>query len=628
MSEKLPREEEFTDESLNTGLWKQIISLLGPQRKHLYIVFVDMALIAAFETADPIMSRIAVDDFIIGNAPDEQLKWFILAFIVVTFVPVFLVYQMVRHSGMVETGFSYDVRKRLFDKLQLLSFSYYDKNPIGWIMSRLTTDINRLAEILAWSLEDMVWGVFKMIFITVVMLATDWKLALLVLMVVPVLAWIAAWFQKRILRNYRDVRRTNSLITSAFNEGITGAKTTKTLVLEDQNYGEFAELSGRMKEKSVRAATLSAALMPIVTTLSYIAIGALLWYGGDQVLLGRLQFGTLLMFSQYATSFFEPLREVAGLIGEMEMAQASGERVLSLLNEEPAIQDRPEVIEKYGTVTAPKKENFPPIKGDVEFRDVSFRYVENEPVLEHFNLKVKAGSTIALVGQTGSGKSTVVNLFCRFYEPVSGQILIDGVDYRERSIGWLHSNLGYVLQTPHLFSGTIRENIRYGNLDATDEQVEAAARLVNADAFIRRLEKGYDTDVGEGGGRLSTGEKQLVSFARAVVADPRLFVLDEATSSIDTESERLIQNAVENLLKDRTSFVVAHRLSTIVHSDWILVMKDGRIFEQGTHPQLMAKKGYYYHLYTNQFQEEQQEKLMGTQRNLTEEEMARMIHAR
>jgi ATP-binding cassette subfamily B protein len=309
-------------------------------------------------------------------------------------------------------------------------------------------------------------------------------------------------------------------------------------------------------------------------------------------------------FISYTVLFFQPIRDLARIFADFQSAQASAERILSLISSVPEIQDRPEVIEQYGNMYEPKPENWPGIRGNITFQGVSFAYKEGEQVLSDFNLDVKPGETIALVGETGSGKSTIVNLACRFYEPTEGQVLVDGADYRERSLGWLQSNLGYVLQTPHLFSGTIKENIRYGRLDATDEEIVQAAKLVNAHEFILKLENGYDTEVGEGGGRLSTGEKQLVSFARAILANPRIFVLDEATSSVDTEAEQKIQDAIHNVLEGRTSFIIAHRLSTIREADRILVLRDGQVVEAGSHHELLQQEGYYYRLYTNQFMEE------------------------
>jgi ATP-binding cassette subfamily B protein len=510
-------------------------------------------------------------------------------------------------------GVCYDLRETGFKRLQELSYSYYDRTPVGWIMARMTSDVQRLSETLSWGFTDLIWGFSMMVFIMAALFAMNWKLALISLSVVPVLAVVSVYFQKRILDAYRVVRKTNSQITGGFNEGIQGARTTKTLVREKRNLGEFEGLTGNMRKSAITAAVLSALYMPLVMILGSIGTGLALWFGGQRVMLEVMSYGTLVAFISYTVQFFEPIREMARIFAELQYAQASAERVMSLVDTEPEIVDSKEVIEKMGDVFSPKVKNWPPVKGDIKFENVTFKYKDGEKVLENFNLHVRTGETIALVGETGSGKSTIVNLVCRFYEPTEGRILIDNVDYRNRSQLWLQSNLGYVLQTPHLFSGTIRENIRYGRLDATDEEVEEAARLVHADEFIKKLEKQYDTEVGEGGGRLSTGEKQLISFARAILANPRIFVLDEATSSIDTETEQIIQSAIQKVLKGRTSFIIAHRLSTIRSADRILVIRDGKIIEEGNHYQLIKKKGYYYNLYTNQFKEEQEKQLLRAQ---------------
>ena len=604
------QEQEYNTESFDRSLWQRISKLLFVHKKQLFYMFLIVALVAIADVIFPILNRIAIDSFTQGQWGNEQLLWFGGAYFALVVVQAFNIYGFIRQAGRVEMDFAYDVRQKAFQKLQELSFSYFDKTPQGWIMARMTSDIGRLAEILSWSLMDLVWGLAVMIGATIAMLIANWKLALLVLVVVPPLAFISVWFQVRILKNYREVRRVNSRITAAFSEGISGAKTIKTLVLEGHQDGEFQDLTNTMKTRSIKAAVLSSIFMPIVMGLSSMSVGALLWYGGHEVLVGAIQFGTLMMFTQYATQFFEPLRQIARLIAELQLAQASAERILTLLESEPAIVDREDVIEKYGTVLNEKKENYEPMIGNVKFENIEFYYNVDEPVLYDFNLEVKAGEMIALVGETGSGKSTIVNLLCRFYEPIQGKVLIDGKDYRERSIGWLHENLGYVLQAPHLFSGTVKDNIRYGKLDATDEEIIAAAKYVNAHNFIMKLEKGYDSEVGEGGGRLSTGEKQLISFARAVIRKPAIFVLDEATSSIDTQTEQIIQDAISQVLKGKTSFIIAHRLSTIVSADKILVIRKGKITEQGTHQELLQKKGYYYRLYTNQFHEELQNQLL------------------
>ncbi|MBR2829917.1 MAG: ABC transporter ATP-binding protein, partial [Solobacterium sp.] len=596
MSQIRFEEKTYNTDSLDISLWKRILKLLSSQKKRLIRLGILNLFIAFVDVLLPYMNKVAIDVFAAGQGTDTQLVLFILLFAGGGILQALMVYFYFIEAGHTEMDMAYELRESLFSKLQSLSYSYFDVTPAGWLLSRLTGDVTRLSEILAWSLMDLAWGVSVMVGVTVVMLVTDWKLALLVLAVVPILSILANWFNIRILKNYRDVRRINSKITSSFNEGIMGARTTKTLVLEDNNYAEFKGITGEMETASVKAATLSSLFYPTVMMLSAFSLAAILVYGGHQVFLQVIRFGTLMMFTEYARKFFEPLNQIASLIAELQMAQASAERVLSLLDEQPAIRDRQDVVALYGTELAPKEEAYEPMQGRIEFDHVSFRYSEGEEILHDFCLTVEPGETVALVGETGSGKSTIVNLLCRFYEPTAGRILIDGRDYRERSIGWLHSKIGYVLQSPHLFSGTIRDNVRFGRLDATDEEIEAACRLVNADTFIRQLDKGYDTEVGEGGGRLSTGQKQLISFARAVIADPGMFILDEATSSVDTETEQIIQDAVDTVMKGRTSFIVAHRLSTIVNADKILVIHKGRIAEQGTHTELMARKGDYYNL--------------------------------
>lgn len=604
-------EKQYNTDSLDLGLWKRILSLLGNSKKHLIKLGIFMILMAIVDVTRPYLDKIAIDYFAAGNVKTNEIIIYAIAYVILIILNGILVSSFTRQSAYIESGFLYDIRDRLFEKVQKLSYSYFDKTPTGWIMARLSSDVGRLAEIFAWSLTDLVWGIAVMIAASVIMLKTNWKLALIVLAIVPLLALVSMWFQVRILKNYRSVRAINSKITGAFNEGITGAKTTKTLVLEDENLREFKQLTSEYRDKSNRAAYFSSAFMPIVIGLSSISLAFILWYGGNQVLLQSMEYGTLLMFTEYASQFFDPLKQIAGIIAELQMAQASAERVLSLLEEEVEITDSDEVIKKFGTVFDGIKENYPKLHGDVEFEHVNFSYIKEEPILEDFNLKVNAGQSIALVGETGSGKSTIINLLCRFYQPTSGRILIDGVDYKERSLGWLHSNIGYVLQTPTLFTGTIKDNIKYGKFDATDDEIIAAAKMVGADSFIEKLDNGYDSDVGEQGSKLSTGEKQLISFARAIVANPALFILDEATSSVDTETEKKIQKAIDVILSQRTSFIVAHRLSTIINADKILVIDKGKIVESGKHDELMAKKGYYYRLYINQFNKDMQNQLLG-----------------
>ncbi len=606
--------EEFQEQDFSTNInfktWKKIFHYLAPLKKHAIIGVICVAIIAVFDAGFPVVTKYVLDYVDKTTKAHEAIDYNVLmryGSLLLSFViaQAILIYIFIKQAGTIEVELSYSLRKAAFEKLQSLSFNYFNNTPVGWVMARLTSDARRLSEIISWGLIDMSWGLMMMSAIMVVMFIINIKLALITLAVTPVIIIVSIIFRQFMLRLYREVRKINSKITGAFNEGITGAKTSKTLVLEEKNLLDFDRLTTSMRRKSIKAAIISSLFFPVVLVLGFVGTALAVYNGGNYVLEGLITIGTLQLYISYSTQFFDPILQLARVLSELQQAQASAERLLSLLETEAEIVDSEEVVKKYGDFMNFKSENWEEIKGEIEFSNVTFRYPNGENILENFNLKVNAGDTIALVGETGAGKSTVVNLICRFFEPTEGKILIDGKDYRERSLGWLHSNLGYVLQNPHLFSGTIMENIRYGRLVATDEEVIEAAKLVDAHGFISGFEKGYATEVGEGGGRLSTGEKQLISFARAILADPAIFVLDEATSSIDTETERKVQSAINTLLDGRTSFIIAHRLSTIVSCDKILVIRSGQILEQGNHHELIAQKGYYYRLYTNQFVEEQ-----------------------
>lgn len=607
-------EEKEFDQKVDFKLWKRLVQYAWRNRWLVILTIIVNVVVAGIDILYPLLSRYAIDNIIVGSHTERILP-FVIVYVAAVICQALGVLTFIKTCGRLEMNIAYDIRQDSFRKLQELSFSYYDKTAVGYIMARMVSDVGRLSELVAWGLIDILWSASYVAGIIVIMLMLKWQLALLVMAVLPPLAVLCVYFQKKILRHYRDVRKQNSKITGALNEGIMGAVTTKTLVREKKNTEEFCAETGRMRKSSIKAAVLSAMFTPIVMCLGAIGTGLALYAGGLSVVgqwvgVGVITVGTLSTFISYSTGIFDPIQQLAGIFAEMQSAQASAERVISLIDTPCEITDTPEVIEKYGTSFDPKRENWEDITGSVRFEDVSFAYKEGEKVLEHFDLDVEAGQTIALVGETGAGKSTIVNLICRFYEPTEGRILIDGVDYRERSQLWLQDRLGYVLQQPHLFSTTIKENIRYGRPDATDEEVYAAARLVHAEDFILRQENGYDTEVGEGGARLSTGQKQLISFARVILADPRIFVLDEATSSIDTETEQLIQNAITKVLKNRTSFIVAHRLSTIRSADRILVIRGGRITESGTHSELIKMNGYYYDLYTTQFRRDAVNRIM------------------
>lgn len=604
MAQRMMKEQEFESDVFDRSTWRKVFQLLWEHKKSVIPLIFFNTILAVTDVIMPLLNRYALNTYVDDQQGADTLPIFIVVYIAMILAQCLLVYLFFRLAARVESDFGKNLREKCFRKLQEQTFSYFDRTANGWLMARITSDTARLAETLAWAFVDVVWGIFVMLGISIVMLFVNWQMALCVLIVVPLLWFVSLYFQRRILSAQRKSRKANSRITASFAEGINGAKTTKTLGIEQQNYEEFQKKTKDMKRYSMRALRINAIFQPIVYLLSAVVIALLLYVGGEQVLLKTIQFGTLAMFINYAQLFFDPLKQIARVLAEIQMAQASAERVVALLEEEVEITDRKDVIERYGTLLDEHKEAYESLHGDVVFDHVNFYYYENEPVLRDFCLRVSQGQSVALVGETGSGKSTIVNLLCRFYEPCTGRILMDGQDLRERSVGWLHSHIGYVLQTPNLFSGTIRDNIRYGRRDASDEEVEQVARLIQAHDFISRMEKGYDSEVGEGGDRLSTGQKQLISFARAMLSDPAIVILDEATSSIDTESEKAIQFAMEKLLHGRTSFVVAHRLSTIVDADVIVVLQRGVIVEQGTHVELMAQKGYYYELFTSQYRQE------------------------
>jgi ATP-binding cassette subfamily B protein len=587
MSREELQEEDFKNR-IDPHLWRRILTHARPYRGWLAAMGILGVLMAAGDVMLPRVTGLLIDEAMHGEGSRAVRLRVVQVLLLVTGMAI-LVWGFIVVAGRIATGVAYDMRRRAFAHLQELSFSFYDKKPVGWLMARLTSDCERLAGLMPWFMLDLFWGASLVLGITAMMLHLDGRLALCILATMPALAVISVFFQKRLLRTQREVRKINSQMTAAFNEAIMGVRTSKTLVREEENLGEFRTLADGMYANSVRNALLNAIYLPIVLAAGSAGTGLALWQGGLR--LGDVSLGTLVAFMQYAAIFYIPVQELAARFTQVQVAQASAERLQGLLDTPVEIADHTDTQD--GRLEDGLHE--------VEFRDVSFSYGGGKEVLSGFNLRVGAGETIALVGSTGGGKTTIVSLLCRFYEPTAGSIRINGIDYRRLKLRRLHERLGVVLQQPHLFSGTIRENIRYGRLTATNGEVEDAARLVGAGGFIAGMEKHYDTEVGEGGNRLSTGQKQLVSLARAVLADPAILILDEATSSVDTESERLIQRGVETLLGGRISFVIAHRLSTVRSADRILVIEGGRLVEQGSHDALMRTGGRYQALYRNQF---------------------------
>ena len=553
------------------------------------------------DIALPLFQRYALNHFIAGGTTDT-LPLFIVIYVLAIVAAGCATFIACKGAMTTEVSMNRDLRNAAFNHLQTLSFSYFNQNSVGYIHSRVMSDTSRIGGLVSWTLMDCVWHTSYLIGAVAVMLVINVRLALMVTAILPLMVIFFSLFQRKLILANRQIRELNSRITGDFNEAITGAKTIKTLTIEDRMAKDFVADTQEYRNTSVRAARLRGGFSVTMHMASSLALAIVLWQGG---LIAASEVGTFSMFMSYAQGMMEPVRWIVDAISDIITTQVNIERLTRLLGTPSDVSDTPEVIEKYGDSFNPRRENWEPIRGDITFEDVSFRYPDgDEYVLEHFSLEIPFGSNIAIVGETGAGKSTLVNLVCRFFEPTSGRVLIDGRDARERSQLWLHSAIGYVLQLPHLFSGTIRENLLYGNPNATDEEIARALELVSADEVVARMEKGIDTDVGEGGDLLSTGEKQLISFARAILADPRILVLDEATASVDTLTEQKIQSAIDTVIRGRTSLVIAHRLSTVRNADLILVVNDGKIVEQGTHRDLLAAKGPYYRLFTRQYEDE------------------------
>lgn len=595
-SESVPKVKFF-------GLTK-LKPFLAPYKWMFLVMILGTIIVGVLNTVMPLFQEYAINNFIAHNTTEGLLP-FILLYVLCLAVVMIIDYIASYNCCRLELYILRDMRRTVFNHLQTLSVSYFNVNSVGRIHARVMSDTSNISSIISWDVYQGGWNITYVLSAVVIMLTINWVLALCVIVIIPLVALVSCYFQRKLTVLNRRVREINSEITGGFNEGITGVETSKTLAVEEKLDKRFYNNTGRMHRQATRLGHHRALFYTIISFAAFVALALVLWYGGVLTMEQTIQLGTLTVFMTYAQGIMSPVQWSVDAIADMITVKVNVERVTTLLNTKSDVSDTPEVVEKYGDTFNPKRENWEDLHGDVEFKDVTFKYPDGEEyVLEHFNLKVPQGTNVAIVGETGAGKSTLVNLVCRFFEPTEGQVLIDGKDVRERSVGWLHSHIGYVLQTPHLFSGTVRENLLYGKEDATQEELDAACASVNADKIIARLENGYDSVVGEGGNTLSTGEKQLLSFARAILADPAIFVLDEATSSIDTITEKLIQDAIEKLMRGRTSFVIAHRLSTIRSADVILVVQDGKIVERGRHEELLAKRGYYYNLYIKQFREE------------------------
>jgi ATP-binding cassette subfamily B protein len=608
-------EDEVFTGKMDFALWRKMLAFAIPHKRKIFTVMGFGLACSFFDITLPVMTGRIVDE-VMKHGGSAHLARFMVEYACIIVVFMSCIFGFILAAGRITVLISYDIRRTCFDKLQRLPFSYYDHKAVGWLMARMTSDCSNLSRIMAWSILDLSWGTTVITGVTITMLVLAWRLALVVITIAPILMLISRYYQVRLLKTSRAVRKANSQTTAAFNEGIVGVRTSKSLVREAQNSEEFSHLTTTMFGHAVRNALYAAMFWPLMLSVCGLGTALALRFGGAAVNHGQMTLGALATFLQVVFFLQFPIQELTNSITQIQGAQASAERIQSLLGADVEIEDSPEVLARIRDHA--KKPANPSLAIDgmdrrihsIEFRNVGFAYKSGQTVLSDFNLVVKAGQSIALVGPTGGGKTTIVGLACRFYEPTSGQILINGVDYRQRSLKWLQSNLGTVLQQPHLFSGTVRENIRYGRLSATDDEVVQAATLSDAHGFIEALKDGYGTPVGEGGNQLSTGQKQLIALARAIIADPQVFIMDEATSSVDTQTERAIQVAIDRILKHRISFVIAHRLSTIKSASRILVIDGGRITEDGSHHDLIRSGGHYRDLYTNQFTHEREEAVL------------------
>lgn len=600
-------EEEYTlANKFDLKEWKKIFRFIAPFKKPIIIFVTAMGIMAFFDSIFPLMTKYAINNFIETKTMDGLLV-FTLCYIFFAAIQGIWTIVYCRKAIYVEMGIGRDMRYELFRHTQELSVEYFNKTPVGFILARIMNDTNSMGNMFSWRLADMAFHIFYLIFVLINMFLLNWKLALIIFSIIVVLGIITWHFQKRLLGLNRTARKQNSKLTASYNENINGAQTIKSLGVENFIAQEFGGVNGDMRFKTLKVKRLQRVFYPLVSAVTSMSVAVVVAAAVPMVMQTVMDIGTLAVFINYVFNILGSVEELTDCLNNTISLQANVERVNKLMDTQPTVGDLEEITQKYGGIFDPKKENWEEIDGDIEFQDVSFKYPDsNNYVLEHFNLKIRAGTSVAIVGQTGAGKSTLVNLICRFFEPTSGKILIDGRDYKDRSLLWLENNLSYVLQSPHLFSGTIENNIKYSNPDATHDQVVAAAKKAQAHPFIETLTEGYKTEVGQGGDKLSTGQKQLISIARALLADGKILVMDEATSSVDTQTEQLINGITNTILQGKTSFIIAHRLSTVKNADIILVVDDGKIIEMGSHRELLKKQGHYYELYTSQWEEQEQ----------------------
>jgi len=595
------QEQEFNSKGALFPFLKRILKYAWRYKKWMQGFIFWVIIIGIVDASFPIALQLMIDDAVIPQLQNikriegyeveyDSIYKYMFIFLLISMLQIIGVYQIVKFTGRVSEHVMRDLRADLFKKLQHLSFSYYDKNASGWLLSRFTSDVDKVAEVTSWALMEATWGTTMIIFCSFALFYFNWQLALIVIISIPIMLLASIRIRMLVLKYSRESRKINSEITASYNEHVSGVSIIKSTAQEHQVADVFRKLSGRMRLSSYNAAFYTAGYLPIVILIGSLAAAGVVFWGGSLGIAASagITVGILAAAFEYSMKIFFPIIDISMFYAKAQGSLSAGERIFRVLDEELEVKNSENATD------------ISTIKGAIEFENVTFHYNADNPILKGFNLKIPAKQSIAFVGATGSGKSTVVKLISRFYEPVNGQIKIDGQDYKDFTLQSLRSQMGVVLQTPHLFAGTIRENIAFGKKNTTDEEIKETLRLVGAEQFIEKL----DEQVGEDGSSFSLGQRQLLSFARALVANPRIFIMDEATSSIDTLTEAKIQQSIATILKGRTALIIAHRLSTIKNCDRILVIDKGNIIEDGSHQELIAVRGRYFNLYTKQLREE------------------------